>query len=255
PASNEPLRFGRVIVVGGGCYGSYYVRQAQRAARTGVLCCDGVQVIDRDSECAVARVQSSGTHEPWRMPVEVIRAEWSDYFRAYLDAASDQPVGVRQDAIVPSPLMPHLVGDWLVGRIERTHPERRVRVVPIDRAPSIPWLRTAPDHTLYVSFAEWMCPINCIEPAICPELGTPRAWSLVRRVRDYAVAEEARTGRPTRALLAHCRHRTYGVGMFDTSEILASESEAEAAMAVGGVDLLIGTVSHCHGALRRIAVD
>jgi len=247
--------FATVIVVGGGCYGSYYVRQLQRGVGAGALQCDRILVVDRDADCLVSRAQTSAAHEAWPAPVEVVVAEWSAYFTAYLDAASSGQSAATGDAIVPSPLMPHVVADWLVARIAGEHPARRVVVQPLDRAPSVPWSRAAPDGTQYVSFAEWICPINCIEPPLCPELGTPRTWSLTRRIPDYAAAEQERTGRQTLALLVHCRHRTYGVGMFDTAELLNAESMADAAIARGPVDFLIGTVSHCHGALRRVTVD
>ncbi|HTK46432.1 MAG TPA: hypothetical protein VL328_00460, partial [Gemmatimonadaceae bacterium] len=48
-------RFGVVVVVGGGCYGSYYVRQLARAARAGAARWERLVVVDRDAACAVGR--------------------------------------------------------------------------------------------------------------------------------------------------------------------------------------------------------
>ena len=46
-------RFGRIVIVGGGCYGSYYVRQLGRAQRAGAAEWDELIVVDRDPGCAV----------------------------------------------------------------------------------------------------------------------------------------------------------------------------------------------------------
>ena len=53
--TREPQRYGTVVVVGGGCYGSYYVRQLRRAAQNGALGYERLLVVDRDPSCRVAR--------------------------------------------------------------------------------------------------------------------------------------------------------------------------------------------------------
>ena len=46
-----------------------------------------------------------------------------------------------------------------------------------------------------------------------------------------------------------CRHRVYGVGMFDVASVLAGDRiVAEAGQAHPAVDVVVGTVSSCHGA-------
>jgi hypothetical protein len=54
----------------------------------------------------------------------------------------------------------------------------------------------------------------------------------------------------------HCAHRAYGVGMLDVRDILAADRAiAERGAAAGAAAFLVGTASHCHGALRRIVVE
>ena len=246
-------RFGTIVVVGGGCYGSYYVRQLGRAARAGVVTWDRVCVVDRDPQCRVAQELSAGT-ETSIDGVEVIAADWSQYFHHYLAHASEQPAGAAHDAIVPSPLMPHLMFEWLRARAEQRWPHRTIETKPLDRAPNTPWQRAAPDGTQYVSFAEWMCPINCVEPPLCPEIAGPRTWSLPPALRAY-VDEERRRGSPlVGPVIFHCSHRAYGVGMFDTRDVVAADDLVREAGTRGAADVLVGTVSHCHGAINRLTV-
>jgi hypothetical protein len=249
PARAEP-RFGTVVVVGGGCYGSYYVRQLGRAARASAARWDRLVVVDRDAACAVARLPEN----QWPPSLSLAVDEWRPFFDAYLSVASADPAAHGRDAIVPSPLMPHLMADWLVGRARARWPARRVEIEPIAEPLAVRWQRSGEDATHYVSFADWICPINCIEPVRCPETRGPRDWSLPDAVRAHASTVRGQSGLRDEPLLFHCTHRAYGVGMIDVRPVLEADAAIAARGAEGDASFLVGTMSHCHGALRRIAI-
>jgi len=244
--------YGTIVVVGGGCYGSYYVRQLGRGRHAGALTWDEVVVVDRDPACRMAQALSAG--EVAAPAVRVVVAEWTEFFRTYLDAACTAPGPAARDAIVPSPLMPHLMYEWLLERAAAHWPARRVVTRPLAGAPAVPWHRPAPTGTLYVSFAEWMCPVNCIEPATCPKTREARWWTMPTALHEYVDAEGA-AGRPlVGPVIFHCTHRAYGVGMFDTSAAVRADAVVRDAGTRGPADVLIGTVSHCHGAVNVLAI-
>lgn len=69
------------------------------------------------------------------------------------------------------------------------------------------------------------------------------------------VDSERRAGRPVEGpYVFHCAHRAYGVGMLDVRDIVAADRAIAAHVGAGEASFLVGTVSHCHGALRRIVV-
>jgi hypothetical protein len=152
--------------------------------------------------------------------------------------------------------MPHLMADWLADRARARWPDRRVGTEPLAHPPTVPWQRGGDDGTHYVSFAEWMCPINCIEPARCPHTRGERSWSLPIALARHGVDERA-AGRPVEGpFIFHCAHRAFGVGMLDVRDVLAADRViAERGTAVRPMAVLVGTASHCHGALRRIVVE
>lgn len=244
-------RFGTIVVVGGGCYGGYYVRQLARAERAGAVEWRTIIVVDRDVACAVANLASDDV--PPRLRLET--AEWSSFFARYLGQAALDPERAAQDAIVPSPLMPHLMADWLSDRARERWPSRTISTEPLERAPDVPWQRAGEDGTHYVSYAEWMCPINCIEPDRCPHTRGERTWSLPPAMAQY-VRSEGDEGRPMDGpFIFHCAHRAYGVGMIDVREVLAADRAIAARDgSADEIAFLVGTTSHCHGALRRIVV-
>jgi hypothetical protein len=54
-------------------------------------------------------------------------------------------------------------------------------------------------------------------------------------------------------ILFVCKHRVYGVGMFDVSAVRAGDLAVASAGASGHpVDVLVGTISSCHGAVNLL---
>lgn len=233
--------FDTVVIVGGGCYGSYYVRQIGRAVRAGALRVGRVAVVDRDTECAVARMP--GDHS-------IIVSEWD----AFLDSYLEREDGVEHDAMVPSPLMPHLLYGWLERRATARWPARSVRTVPLTVPPPTPWVRAAPDGTTYASFATWTCPVNCIEPARCPHTRGPRDWTMPAAARALVQASAASAEPLDGPVIFHCTHRAYGVGMIDMRDVVRADGFVTERGARGAARILVGTVSHCHGAFNVLEI-
>lgn len=157
------------------------------------------------------------------------------------------------DQIVPSPHMPHLMFEWLVRRARERWPDRTISVVPVPGAVQTPYDRSAADQTRYVSWADWICPTHCIEPALCPAIGAPRTWEMSDTVRELADGLRAQ-GRPVQGpALFVCRHQVFGVGMFSAASVQAGDALVHAAGATGELaEILVGTISSCHGALNLI---
>ena len=78
-------RYGTIVIVGGGCYGSYYLRQLGRAARARALTAERVVIVDRHAGCKAATEIEPGL--PFEVRIEV--AEWTPFFDSYLGAAAD----------------------------------------------------------------------------------------------------------------------------------------------------------------------
>ncbi len=251
-ASRARLRYGTIVVVGGGCYGSYYVRQLQRGAEAGAVQWNRLVVVDRDPECRVAR--DAGGVAGWRRPV-IACTEWAAYLDDYLGGACDDPGRSAADAIVPSPLMPHLLFEFIAQRARNRWPDRRVETLAPDAVEELPWQRLDPvAATRYISFAEWLCPVNCIEPASCPKTRGPRDWSLPRALRAH-VGRLPDDEAPAGPLLFRCLHRVYGVGMIDAADVVEADRRVADLGTAGSTRVLIGTVSHCHGALGLLSVE
>ncbi|HEV8198107.1 MAG TPA: hypothetical protein VGP87_15780 [Gemmatimonadales bacterium] len=235
-----PLR--DVAIIGGGCYGSFYAGQLEAACRKGKLALRRVLVVDRDPECRAARELAPF---PGR---EIVVADWETFLDTFLDAAPPGE-GEPDDAVVPSPLMPHLMAGWLQGLVRRGWPGRAASLVSPDIPLGTPYDALGPDGTRYVSFADWICPTHCVEPLTCPMIRAPRTWEMGDSLARYTERLDQR--RPTRGpALFTTRHHAFGVGMFHAAEIRASRHTVEEAGRTGDpVEIVVGTISACHGAV------
>ena len=248
------LQLDEIVIVGGGCYGTFYTRQLVEAKKRGKVEFRRLLVVDRNAECQAA---PDLVGDPTR---ELVVKDWDAFFDAYLgDAAGPsregepsrraaEPPSHPPSVIVPSPLMPHLMYQWLVRRARERWPTRIVESRALSEGPGTPYDVTSPDLVRYVSFADWICPTHCTEPSRCPVIRGPRTWEMREAIEDLA----ARLRMPA-PILFECRHQVFAVGSFSVSEVIAGDRfVAEAGSRGEETDLLVGTVSACHGAINRL---
>lgn len=238
--------FRDIVIVGGGCYGTFYAGQLLRAAERGRAEFRQLLVVDRDERCRF--VHEIGATESRRLAVR----EWDAFFDEYLIGREPSLPGEPVDAIVPSPLMPHLMYHWLVRKARARWPDRLVETRPVPLGPNTPYDVSAPDGTRYVSYADWICPTHCIEPALCPVIRAPRTWEMADALEN--LTRRLQGSHPTAGpVMFVCRHRVFGVGMFDVAEVLAGDAAvAGAGAGRSPVDVLVGTISSCHGAVNLL---
>ncbi len=227
-------------MVGGGCYGTFYASQLAKAKARGKTDYRTVIVVDRNPDCQTKRELGDTPDRRF------VTQDWSAFFDEWLADA-------RDDQIVPSPHMPHLMFEWVLRRARTRWPNRAVSVEPVPGDFPAPYDRPGADFTRYVSFADWICPTHCIEPALCPAIGSPRTWEMADAVRE--LAERLRAGgRPVSGpSLFVCKHQVFGVGMFAADAVRAGDRLVqEAGSDSAPAEILVGTISSCHGALNLL---
>jgi hypothetical protein len=235
-----------IAIVGGGCYGTFYAGQLQQARQRGRVSYRQLLIVDRNAGCQFAT--ELGESPTCRLVV----SDWGEFFDRFLGSSAVSPLGRVGDAIVPSPLMPHLMYQWLLRRAQAHWPGRSIETIALPTGPGTPYDVPGADNTRYVSYADWICPTHCIEPAICPVIRAPRSWDMADGVQR--LTERLAVSRPTAGpVLFLCHHRVFGVGMFDVASVLEGEAKMLSAGAPGTeVDVVVGTISHCHGALNLL---
>jgi hypothetical protein len=244
-----PLILGDIIVIGGGCYGTFYARQLEQARERKKVRYRRLLAIDRNPAC---QVTSDLPPDPDR---HLVTAEWSEFLADYLGSANPQVGEHPSNVIVPSPLMPHLMYEWLVQRARARWPGRVIETQPLEVSPGTPYDATAPDYTRYISFADWICPTHCTEPALCPVIRGPRTWEMSETLSQLAQRMN-RISPTVGPVLFQCQHTVFGVGTFSVDAVLEGDRVVtEAGRSGESVDVLVGTISSCHGAVNRLHLD
>ena len=236
-----------VVIVGGGCYGTFYAMQLAKARDRAKARYRRVIVVDHDAACRARRQLGEAAD------LTFVTRDWSEFFREFLAGAAASPS--EGDYIVPSPHMPHLMFEWLLGRARDYWPGRALSIESVPGTLGTPYDRTAatPDGTRYVSFADWICPTHCIEPAICPAIGSERTWEMGDAVRGLASRLRAAGHAVVGPALFVCRHHVFGVGTFAVDAVLEGDALVRTAGESGtAVSVLVGTISACHGALNLL---
>ena len=240
-----PRRLGEFVVIGGGCYGAFYTRQLETARARGKIDYRRLLVVDRDPACRVAGSPPADGRE-------LVLEDWGSFLDGYLDGApSSYP---DESFIVPSPLMPHLLFDWLLRRARERWPDRNITPRSAPAAVGTPYETVAPDGTRYVSYADWLCPTHCIEPGTCPVIRAPRTWEMAEAAEGLTsrLDREARTVGP---VLFECRHVAHGVGAIPLRQVFDGDALLDRTEPAGHpVDVVVGTVSACHGAINLIHI-
>jgi hypothetical protein len=236
----------RFIILGGGCYGTFYLRQLLRARDAEALSVSEIVVVDHNDTSRAA-----SEHEPNDL-VRYERSEWDDFF--------DQHLGTQDasttDQFVPSPFNPHLGLAWLMRGIRQEYPEFELDLEPFSVLPGTPYQEQRAHGTLVASHADWICPVHCVEPGICPHTRENRFWDMDVTARALGAKLES-AGQPVGGVyLFHCHHVSYGVGSYPAFELIHARDTIHAEL--GRVDkqrFLIGTISRCHGAFHLLAAE
>lgn len=228
----------RFIVIGGGCYGTFYARQLLRAADARAIDPPEILVIDHNEAPQVAREISDAR-------VRVVRSDWDAFFDEYFPNIRDD----SDDQIVPPPFTPHLALSWLLRALNARGP-LRWGIEPFAGLPHTPFARQAENGTLNASHADWVCPVQCVEPDICPHTKADRWWDMAETVRTFARTLAPRGQNVAEVHLFQCLHLTHGVGAYPASTVV--QAFAQLSALDGPVCAIVATVSRCHGTMHLL---
>lgn len=239
----SPKYVRRFHVVGGGCFGSQYVRWLLRARSRGMVGFEKILAIDRDPNC---RLAAEGPREEG---LEIVASDWIDYLTGLLLA--EDPGSLAEDHWVPSPLSPHLMLLAFQRAAARRLPGLSFEAEEFRAEVPTPVRIALPAGTLAVSFAQWQCPVNCIEPGTCPAIHAERTWDMAPALGGYFAAHPEAGS----AHVLQCRHFVHGVGTIPMAEILEAFRSLVGNLSDRAVGrIAVATVSRCHGLIGAARV-
>jgi hypothetical protein len=212
-----------LVVIGGGHFGTYHARQLRKGVAAGRVA-GPITVVDRDPECQASRELGSVAG------VRVEQATWGEFLRSWLRSAAPD------DHLVPAPLAPHLLWEWLADELGAG------RMAP-PLGWGLPYELADPSGAVFLSAAAWECPATCVEPAHCPALHAPRDWDL------GDLLEQGARARGLEPAVFRCLHLACGAGSVRAGDLLAARERLRARR----TGALVATTSRCHAAVGALA--
>jgi len=227
------------IILGGGCFGSFYVRQLLRGAqRLGI---GSLHVIDHDPRCK-ARVEF-GDHPRIVYHVQ----DWREFLVPYFDACLEKAsLGeVVADHYIPPTFAPHVLMELFCERAKKEFPQVSIEKKKFETQLGTPVDMLLPAGTRAMSFATWTCPASCIEPPMCPHTRGPKDWDMKRHLMDKL----------GNVRIFQCRHFAMGVGTIPMREILEEYLRFRDTIGQPGYyDVSMASVSSCHGLIGKMEI-
>ena len=142
-------------------------------------------MVDRDANCRVATL--APRNEAAKPPRRDRRVERTSHAPLQCERPPGRHEGRRDRTITTHAASHGRVAGSSARPLAESPCGRRAAAVCARGALAAPWYRW---HTLReLHRAEWMCPINCIEPPRCPATKDTRTWSLPPALAQYAADE------------------------------------------------------------------
>ncbi|MBO9539559.1 hypothetical protein J7643_03100 [bacterium] len=227
-----------LVVFGGGYWGHHHVSGLLKAKAAGRASFDSLVVVDRLAEHAVRTAFGD------RPDVAIVVQEWDDFLDDYMDRA----MRGREDRLVPAPVAPHLFMTWLQRSLARLRPDFAWETRALEEPLATPFEATGSQGERFVSFAEWMCPPNCIEPRRCPAIKAERTWEMPETMARYGEALGV-----VETAVFHSKHYAWGIAALPSQALEDARARILESLPVSGGDYLIATVSSCHGVAGMIS--
>jgi hypothetical protein len=235
------------IVFGGGCFGTHHVRHIEKGRKRGRISPEArIIVVDRNERPPALDLPEVGEN-PF---VTYVQSDWLDYMKANWDV-------LPPDAeAVPAPIAPHLAFEWLVWSLRSRLGEDAISIEPMAHEfGGLPYEYLDPSGCRYISAANWICPVNCRAPAVCPMIRDTRTWELEDTVKAFTAAHPEQFAE---AVLFKPLFRVPGIDRLYIREYLEARDRLLSMAsdpASLGKGVVVGTVSPCHGAVSLLRLN
>lgn len=253
------------IVLGGGCFGTFYARQLLRAKNLSFEKIIVVDVKGIKNPCQAFQELGEGGGK-----IQYVFSDWKEFFYPYLDQKINEAAHgkVSRDHYIPPTFAPHVLMEAFLNILQKRFPEILIRPEPmsmvadqkLEGQPStlikdkiqIPFHMLLPSGNLALSFSTWICPATCIEPPTCPVTRGPKDWDMKTKILE---SMQINTNVDYISVL-QCRHLTMGVGTIPVQEIVNEYLKfQEVARVPGTHGLTMASVSSCHGLVGRAFIQ
>ncbi len=106
--------------------------------------------------------------------ISCISENYAEFILSLIAADENE---TKNDLIVPDHTAKHVLLEVFMEIAKRTSPTAQVLLAPFEADFSPPFLKKGDNNSIWaMSYATWICPPDCNEPAVCPHIQNDRTW-------------------------------------------------------------------------------
>lgn len=218
-----------IYVLGGHKLGCDYLGKLLKGKKTGKLEFKSIYVIDENKECFAKK--------DFKDAVQFIHSPYADALVKLLQA------GTKNSIIIPDHTAPHVLFKVFLALLADHN--YQAQIMPFTQDLHLPFQKTLDSGICAVSYATWVCPLDCQEPDICPAIENDRSWNF----NDFFKKLELPS---TSKHLFACDQLVYGVCGIPLATILQEWQCLKNKIKTPSSPphkFMVATFSKCHGIL------
>lgn len=142
--------------------------------------------------------------------------------------------------VIPDHTAPHVFLKLFLSLIEEKK-NFDCQITPFGEFFNLPLFKKLDSGVVAMSFANWVCPLECEEPDICPMIENKRAWNFDIFLKEHLKDSENKTNH-----FFFCEQYALGVGGTPMATLLSEWKKLEEKLS-DGFSFVVATYSKCHG--------
>lgn len=142
--------------------------------------------------------------------------------------------------VIPDHTAPHVFLKLFLSLIEEKK-NFDCTIAPFNETFNLPLFKKLDSGIVALSFANWVCPLECEEPDICPMIENKRTWNFETYLKEHLKDSENNTNH-----FFFCEQYALGVGGIPMATLLNEWKKLEGKLR-DGFSFVVATYSKCHG--------
>ncbi len=223
----------KIIILGGGCYGSLFSLRISRAKQRRLLDYAYQLIVDLDSNCKA--ISENKAEE-----LVFFNGDWMDFIVSYYRYFVNE-----NDYIILPCNTPHFLFRLYFSMLTMSH-IGDMRVYELPEKLGYPY-EVFSNDTIFVSYSKGRCPFLCIEPRICPLTRDKRDWNVKAKLYDYLAQKDDLEISDT--YIFESDLYVNGIALISAKKIIDNYNRFVSQLSCDEKLYMLATLSECHGAI------
>lgn len=230
-----------IYVLGGHVLSLEYMERLLRARKEGLIHFEKLYYVDENTECLASK--------KIRDQARLIPKTYDDFLLDLMESKEAE----KNSFVIPDHTAPHVLFRLFLNLLEKKNGAIQAQVVPYDTDLKLPFQKLLDSGICALSFATWICPIDCDEPDHCPKIDDTRTWDFRKTFEPYDKKD------PDKSIhLFYCEQLAYGVVGISSRKLIEEWNrlwEKITKLQNKPLSLEVATFTKCHGIMGRAELN